>query len=47
MRDHWDWKSSIDRDAVLQQISSFGTDADGEVYIVTLGGRIFELVPAG
>ena len=46
VRDHWDWKPSIDRDAVLQQISSFGTDADGEVYIVTLGGKIFELVPA-
>jgi glucose/arabinose dehydrogenase len=47
VRDHWDWKSSIDREAVLQQISSFGTDADGEVYIITLGGKIFELVPSG
>jgi glucose/arabinose dehydrogenase len=47
VREHWDWKAAIDRDAVLQQISSFGADADGEVYIITLGGRIFELVPSG
>ena len=31
---------------VLPQISSFGVDADGEVYIVALPGTIFELVPA-
>lgn len=45
VREHWDWKAGIDRDAVLQQISSFGTDADGEVYIVLLTGSIYELVP--
>jgi glucose/arabinose dehydrogenase len=44
-RDHWDWKAAIDRDGDLQQISSFGVDADGELYIVELTGSIFELVP--
>jgi len=45
VREHWDWKGALDREGVLQQISSFGVDADGEVYIVTLTGSIFELVP--
>jgi len=27
------------------QISSFGEDADGEIYIVTLGGGLFRIVP--
>ena len=43
--DHWDWKAAIDHDNVLSQISSFGTDADGEIYIVELTGSIYELVP--
>ena len=29
------------------QVSSFGTDADGELYIVELTGSIYELVPSG
>ena len=45
IRDHWDWKPALDRDAVLQQVSSFGTDADGELYIVELTGAIYQLVP--
>ncbi len=45
IRDHWDWKSAIDGKAVLQEISSFGVDADGELYIVKLTGEIYELVP--
>jgi glucose/arabinose dehydrogenase len=45
IRDHWDWKPALDRDGVLQQVSSFGTDADGELYIVELTGTIYELVP--
>jgi glucose/arabinose dehydrogenase len=43
--DHWDWKPALDKRGVLQQISSFGTDADGEVYIVELTGSIYKLVP--
>jgi glucose/arabinose dehydrogenase len=45
VRDHWDWKAAIDRDGVLEQISSFGQDADGELYIVLLTGSILQLVP--
>ncbi len=45
VRDHWDWKGAIDPDNLLEQISSFGTDADGEVYIVKLTGEILEIVP--
>ena len=45
VRDHWDWKAALDRDGILTQISSFGVDADGEVYIVELTGDIYELVP--
>ena len=47
IRDHWDWKAAIDRDGVLEQVSSFGVDADGEIYIVLLTGSILELVPNG
>jgi glucose/arabinose dehydrogenase len=43
--DHWDWKAALDHEGVLQQISSFGTDGDGELYIVELTGAIYELVP--
>ncbi|HUJ63480.1 MAG TPA: PQQ-dependent sugar dehydrogenase, partial [Kofleriaceae bacterium] len=46
VRDHWDWKAAIDRRAVIQHPSSFGVDRDGELYIVLLGGSIYELVPA-
>lgn len=45
IRDHWDWKAAIDTQGVLSQISSFGVDADGELYIVELTGAIYELVP--
>jgi glucose/arabinose dehydrogenase len=44
-RDHWDWRSALDPDAKLQSISSFGTDADGEMLIVTLTGSVFKLAP--
>jgi glucose/arabinose dehydrogenase len=45
IHDHWDWKAAIDPDNDVAQVSSFGVDADGEVYILTLTGKIFELVP--
>jgi len=46
VREHWDWKPAIDKQAVLSQISSFGVDHDGELYIVELTGSIYKLVPA-
>jgi len=45
VREHWNWKQGIDREAVLQQISSFGLDHEGELYIVELTGSIYKLVP--
>ena len=45
VRDHWDWKVALDHEHVLHDVSSFGVDADGELYIVSLDGEIYELVP--
>ncbi|MEO8703361.1 MAG: PQQ-dependent sugar dehydrogenase [Kofleriaceae bacterium] len=45
IRDHWDWKAAIDRSGQLTQISSFGVDGDGELYIIKLTGVIYQLVP--
>jgi len=45
VREHWNWKPAIDREAVLQEVSSFGVDHDGELYIVLLTGAVYELVP--
>ena len=44
IRDHWDWKPTIDRTGILTQISSFGVDHDGELYVVKLTGAIYKLV---
>ena len=46
VREHWDWKKAIDREGVITQVSSFGVDHDGELYIVELTGSIYKLVPA-
>ena len=45
VREHWDWKPAIDKQGVLTQISSFGIDHDGELYVVELTGAIYKLVP--
>jgi glucose/arabinose dehydrogenase len=42
--DLWDWKSALDPDNRLSQISSFGEDVDGELYILSLDGPIYKLV---
>ncbi len=44
--DHWDWKSAIDPNLKLATVSSFGTDADGELYILSLDGSIWKLARA-
>ena len=46
VREHWDWKAALDPTGVVTQVSSFGVDHAGEVYLVTLTGTIFKLVPA-
>ncbi len=45
IREHWDWKPAIDRKGILSQVSSFGIDHAGELYIVELTGTIYQLVP--
>lgn len=45
IRDHWDWKASLDPDGVLSQISSFGVDHDGELYLLSLTGDVLRLAP--
>jgi glucose/arabinose dehydrogenase len=39
-----DWSAALSNG--LQNISSFGVDADGEMYIVDYGGSVFKIVPA-
>ncbi len=42
-----DWTNIIDTDSgFINSISSFGEDADGNLYIVDLGGEIFRVVSA-
>ena len=39
-------ENDIDPEGELTQISSFGQDPDGEIYVATLGpGNVFRLVP--
>ncbi len=45
IRDHWDWKSTLDPQGTLSQISSFGTDAAGELYLLSLSGDIWRFGP--
>ena len=45
IRQHWDWRPALDPDAQITQVSSFGRDADGEIYVVSLSGTIWKLAP--
>ncbi|MGN6107928.1 MAG: PQQ-dependent sugar dehydrogenase [Kofleriaceae bacterium] len=45
IREHWDWKAALDRQGVLSQVSSFGVDHDGELYVTLLTGAIYQLAP--
>ncbi len=42
--DHWDWKQSLDPRSRLAEISAFAADADGEMYLLSIGGGIYKLV---
>ncbi len=43
--DAWDWRATLDPQMQLASIASFGEDADGELYIVSLDGVVWALVP--
>jgi glucose/arabinose dehydrogenase len=45
IRQHWDWRPVLDPEGQLSQISSFGLDEAGEVYVVSLAGTIWKIVP--
>jgi hypothetical protein len=38
-----DWTRELNRD--IQSISSFGVDAEGEIYIVAIEGTVYKVVP--
>jgi glucose/arabinose dehydrogenase len=42
--DSWDWKQALDPDFKLAQVSAFGEDQDGELYLLSLDGPIYKLV---
>jgi glucose/arabinose dehydrogenase len=42
--DHWDWKAALDPEFKLARIASFGTDQDGELYLVSHEGPVYKLV---
>jgi glucose/arabinose dehydrogenase len=44
--EHWDWKKALDPRNRLSQVSSFGEDEAGEMYILSLSGTVWKLVPA-
>jgi glucose/arabinose dehydrogenase len=41
--DHWDWRKAIDPDAKVTSVSHFAEDAAGELYLVSLDGKIWKL----
>jgi glucose/arabinose dehydrogenase len=45
IRQHWEWKPVLDPSSKLGQLSSFGVDHDGEMYLLLLGGDVFRLSP--
>ena len=44
--DAWDWKTALDPDSKIAQVTAFGEDQDGEIYMVSQEGTIFKLVHA-
>jgi glucose/arabinose dehydrogenase len=42
--DSWDWKAALDPESQIAQVSSFGTDQDGEMFVVTHDHAIYKLV---
>jgi glucose/arabinose dehydrogenase len=43
--DHWDWTNALDPKHQLAQISSFGEDEAGEIYVIGLTGTIWKFLP--
>lgn len=43
---HWDWKPVLDPDSKLAKLVSFAEDPAGELYLVSLAGALYKIVPA-
>ena len=44
VRDHWSWTKSLNPEGKIAEVSSFGTGAPGELYVISLRGTIYQLV---
>lgn len=44
--DVWDWRAALDPENRLANLSSFGEDAAGELYLLSLDGDVYKFVPA-
>jgi glucose/arabinose dehydrogenase len=42
----WDWRAALDPEERLANLSSFGEDAVGEIYLLSLDGAVYALVPS-
>jgi glucose/arabinose dehydrogenase len=42
--DSWDWKTALDPESTIAQVTSFGLDQDGEMYVLSHEGPIYKLV---
>lgn len=47
LEDHWDWTGPLtaDLDPAPTDVSAFGLDAQGELYLLSLAGRIWRFAP--
>ncbi len=44
VRDHWNWSAALNPGGKIAEVSSFGTGAAGELYVVSLRGTIYQMV---
>lgn len=45
-KDEFEWKKILDPKDQLSQVASFGEDEDGEIYVISLSGKVWKFVPA-
>jgi hypothetical protein len=43
--DVWDWRAALDPEEQLANVSSFGEDAAGELYLLSLDGTVHRFDP--